>query len=530
MKKTCLSVLTSLFFFCMTVMSMAQQQLLTLHDLIPGGETYHRYLPENLYGLQWWEEKCIVPGMDSVCAVTPATGAEEVIALREEVNNRLTAKNLGTIPHFYDIRFSPSSKDEFYFKVTRGDTLHHVFYNFLRKEIVKVISSGRGHAKLAPSGGVVAYTSSGTLWYSTERVSDVMVAEGAEGVLNGESVHRNEFGIHKGIFWSPQGNKLAFYWMDERMVTEYPLVDISIRIASLQSIRYPMAGMTSHQVLIGIYDPENNRTIYLETGDPTDRYFTNIAWSPDERYIYLIELNRGQDHAKLCRYEAGSGKLDRVLLEERHEKYVEPQHPVTFLPWDNELFIYQSQRDGYNHLYLYNTEGELIRQLTRGEWIVKNLVGFDEKKKEVLYTSTEYSPLQENLFRISVKGGRGRLVGNNKDIHTVTPNPSGRYVIDRYSAPGTPRHIAVIDTYTGKENRLLAAADPYRGHEMPEIVTGTIRAADGVTDLYYRMVKPLDFDPSRKYPVVVYVYGGPHAQVVNNGWMHGARGWDIYMA
>ncbi len=357
-----------------------------------------------------------------------------------------------------------------------------------------------------------------------------MVAEGAEGVVNGESVHRNEFGIHKGIFWSPQGNKLAFYRMDERMVTEYPLVDISTRIASLQSIRYPMAGMTSHQVSIGIYDPENNRTIYLETGDPTDRYFTNIAWSPDERYIYLIELNRGQDHAKLCRYEAGSGKLDRVLLEERHEKYVEPQHPVTFLPWDNELFIYQSQRDGYNHLYLYNTEGELIRQLTRGEWIVKNLVGFDEKKKEVLYTSTEYSPLQENLFRISVKGGRGRLVGNNKGIHTVTPSPSGRYVIDRYSAPGTPRHIAVIDTYTGKENRLLAAADPYRGHEMPEIVTGTIRAADGVTDLYYRMVKPLDFDPSRKYPVVVYVYGGPHAQVVNNGWMHGARGWDIYMA
>ncbi|MCD8262133.1 MAG: DPP IV N-terminal domain-containing protein [Bacteroides sp.] len=383
---------------------MAQQQLLTLYDLIPGGETYHRYLPENLYGLQWWEDKCIIPGMDSVCTVTPATGVEEVIVLREEVNNRLTARRLGSLPHCYDIRFSPSGKDEFYFKVTRRDTLHHVFYNFLRKEIVKVISSGRSYAELAPSGEAVAYTFSGTLWYSTEGVSDVIVAEGAEGVVNGEPVHRNEFGINTGIFWSPQDNKLAFYRMDESMVTEYPLVDISTRIASLQHIRYPMAGMTSHQVSVGIHDLENNWTIYLETGDPTDRYFTNIAWSPDEQYIYLVELNRGQDHAKLCRYEAGSDKLDRILLEEIHEKYVEPQYPVTFLPWDNDLFIYQSQQDGYNHLYLYDTEGKLIRQLTRGEWIVKNLVGFDEKKKEILYTSTEQSPLQENLFRISVKG------------------------------------------------------------------------------------------------------------------------------
>ena len=152
-----------------------------------------------------------------------------------------------------------------------------------------------------------------------------------------------------------------------------------------------MAGMTSHKVTVGIYNPETQKTIYLNAGDPTDRYFTNISWAPDAKSLYLIELNRDQNHAKLCQYSVETGELIGTLFEETHPKYVEPQHPIVFLPWDNSKFIYQSQRDGFNHLYLYGTDGKLVKQLTSGNWLVQDVLGFNSGKKEIIIASTEYS-------------------------------------------------------------------------------------------------------------------------------------------
>ncbi len=351
-----------------------------------------------------------------------------------------------------------------------------------------------------------------------------------KGIVCGQSVHRNEFGISKGTFWSPKGSLLAFYRMDERMVTEYPLVDITARVGTVNYVRYPMAGMTSHQVTVGIYNPQTDKSIYLQTGDPTNRYFTNISWSPDEKSLYLIELNRDQNHAKLCEYNAQTGALIQTLFEERHPKYVEPQHPIVFLPWNSNEFIYQSQKDGFNHLYLYNRQGKQLKQLTSGKWLVKELIGFDEKNKYVFFTSTELSPLQENIYRLDVKSGKRILIGNKEGVHAATVSRSGKYLIDRYSSTSVPRSINLIDIKTNKSINLLTAANPFEGFVMPTIEVGTIKAADEQTDLYYRMVKPSNFDPSLKYPVIVYVYGGPHAQMITNAWQNSARGRDIYMA
>jgi dipeptidyl-peptidase-4 len=318
--------------------------------------------------------------------------------------------------------------------------------------------------------------------------------------------------------------------MDERMVTEYPLVDITARVGTVNNVRYPMAGMTSHQVTVGIYNPQTDKSIYLQTGDPTNRYFTNISWSPDEKSLYLIELNRDQNHAKLCEYNAQTGALIQTLFEERHPKYVEPQHPIVFLPWNSNEFIYQSQKDGFNHLYLYNRQGKQLKQLTSGKWLVKELIGFDEKNKYVFFTSTELSPLQENIYRLDVKSGKRILIGNKEGVHAATVSRSGKYLIDRYSSTSVPRSINLIDIKTNKSINLLTAANPFEGFVMPTIEVGTIKAADEQTDLYYRMVKPSNFNPSLKYPVIVYVYGGPHAQMITNAWQNSARGWDIYMA
>ena len=291
-----------------------------------------------------------------------------------------------------------------------------------------------------------------------------------------------------------------------------------------------MAGMTSHQVKVGIYNPATGKSIYLNAGDPTDRYFTNISWAPDEKSLYLIELNRDQNHAKLCRYDVETGELTATLFEEKSDKYVEPQDPIIFLPWDSSKFIYQSQKDGFSHLYLYDTNGRQIRQLTEGDWLVKEVLGFDTKKKEIIIASTEFSPLQNNLFRLDTKTGTRTPLGSAEGVHSGQLSPSGRYLIDQYNSPTVPRSINIIDVQSGKSVNLLTAADPFTGYKMPGIETGTIKAADGKTDLYYRLIKPADFDPNKKYPAIVYVYGGPHAQLVTNGWQNGARGWDIYMA
>ena len=506
------------------IMAQDQQplQMPTLEDLIPGGETY-RYT-ENLYGLQWWGDTAMKPGIDSLLTLNPKNGRESLLFTRADINAVLQADSLGQLYHLYGLSYPWPGKTQALL------SLHgkNITYDWLQKRVVAVRETAKGAANIDynAESGHVAYTVKNNLYVDNKQVTNE-----PEGIVCGQSVHRNEFGISKGTFWSPQGNLLAFYRMNESMVTPYPLVDITQRIGIVESIRYPMAGMLSHQVKVGIYNPTTGNTLYLETGDPTDRYFTNIAWAPDEQSLFLIEVNRDQNHAKLCQYDAQTGKLMGVLYEETHTKYVEPQQPIVFLPWDDTQFIYQSQRDGYNHLYLMSVDNPLPRQLTQGPWLVQSILGFNAKKKEVIIAATKESPLQSNIYKVRVKDGRLTPIDNGQGVHNAQLSASGTYVIDNWSSPQVPRSIDIRSTANGKETaHLLTAEDPFRGLVMPTVETGTLKAADGKTDLYWRMLKPRDFDPAKKYPVIVYVYGGPHAQMITANWMYAARGWDLYMA
>lgn len=496
----------------------------TLEDLIPGGETY-RYA-ENLYGLQWWGDVCITADTDEVKAINPQNGKESVLFTREALNRALKDAGLKELPHLSNLKFPWPGKTE----TLLPRAQRYAVFNWKTGAL-----ESRDDLPKEPAANFDYDTTSRNLAYTVKNnlyVNGMRVTNEPEGIVCGQSVHRNEFGISKGTFWSPAGDLLAFYRMNESMVTPYPLVDITARIAVKDMIRYPMAGMLSHEVKVGIYNPATQKTIYLNAGDPKDRYFTNIAWAPDGKSLYLIELNRDQNHSKLCRYDTETGKLKQVLIEERHPKYVEPQHPILFLPWDSNKFIYQSQCDGFNHLYLYGTDGKLIKQLTQGEWLVSGILGFNAKRKEVIFNAVDTKGSAN--FAVNTATGKRSLPFNIKTttegVHNGTLSASGTYIIDNYSTPSIPRKIDIIDTKTFKAVNLLTAKNPYEGFAMPSIETGTIKAADGKTDLYYRICKPADFDPSKKYPAIVYVYGGPHAQVVTNGWMNGARGWDLYMA
>ena len=512
----------------------------TLEDLIPGGATY-RYT-ESLYGLQWWGDQCIKPGIDSLMAVNPKNGKETLLTTRESINQALEAEKLGKLSHLYNVQLLWENQTQLLIPLPG----RYIIYDWKAGKTTNVLTFDKQAANTdyTAAGGHVAYTLKNNLYVDNKQLTDE-----PEGIVCGQSVHRNEFGISKGTFWSPKGTLLAFYRMDESMVTQYPLVDITARVGEVNNIRYPMAGMTSHKVQVGIYNPATGKTLYLNTGDPTDRYFTNISWAPDEKTLFLIELNRDQNTACLQQYSAETGKLLNTLYRERHTKYVEPQQPIIFLPWDHTKFIYQSQKDGYNHLYLFDTriktEAQRVedkagsdhiafyqmKPLTSGEWLVQNVLGFNAKKKEVIIAATKESPLQSNLYKVSIANGKLTPIDNGQGVHNAQLSASGTYLLDNWSAPDAPRAINIASTTNGKETvRLLTAANPFEGFKMPSVEVGTLKAADDKTDLYYRIIKPADFDPTKKYPAIIYVYGGPHAQMIAGNWNYAARGWDLYMA
>ena len=399
-------------------------------------------------------------------------------------------------------------------------------------------SRHEGELEFCKASGAVAFLRDKNLYVATaDGTEHQLSADGSREIVYGQSVHRDEFGIYKGTFWSPDGQQLAFYRMDQSMVADYPQVNTFEREATLAPDKYPMAGMTSHKVTVGIFSLPGARSkeqgagcIYLDLGDPTDRYFTNIAWAPDGKTLYLYELNRDQNHTTLDAYDTTTGRKLRTLREESSDKYVEPLHPITFLPWDDTKFIYWSWKDGYTHLYLMDTDGKELGQLTSGKWVVKELVGFCPTTKSAIIITKEAGDLQRNIYRLDLKTRKRTLLDNGRGCHSAQLSADGRYLIDTWQEPDVPRACAVTDTKTGKQSLVRTAKDPWEGWYQPIFEQGTILAADGQTTLYWRMVKPMDFDPSRKYPTVVYVYGGPHAHNVEASWHWGSRSWETYMA
>ncbi|MBQ9175386.1 MAG: DPP IV N-terminal domain-containing protein [Bacteroidaceae bacterium] len=507
---------------------MAQdRQLFTIDDLIPGGKTYYSLVPENAY-YTWWGNQLLKQEVERVMKVD-ADGKMNVLFSLADINRWLRLAGKRELRHLLYTKFVFADKTEVLFDLND----EHVAVDWTSGEVKSygAIKDGSENADFCAANGMTAFTVAHNLYlaHPDGKVSSLSL-DGSLDLVYGESVHRNEFGIEKGTFWSPKGRRLAFYRMDQSMVTTYPQVDVSARVAELVPDKYPMAGMTSHKVTVGVYDTQTLRTIYLDAGDPTDRYFTNIAWSPDEESIYMIELNRDQNHAQLVQYDATTGKKVAVLFDERNSKYVEPMHPIQFLPWDDTKFIYQSRKDGYLHIYLYNTKGEQLAQLTKGEWEVMSVAGFNTKTKSIVYTSNAIHPLQQNIFSVDMRGRITRL-DNGEGWHTVQLSQSGSMMVDTYSSPTVARNIDLTPTQgKGKPVRLLTAAEPWDRFRVPEMKVGSLKAADGVTDVYYRLILPTDFDPTKRYPAVIYVYGGPHAHNIDASRHWGVRGWDIWMA
>ena len=517
--------------------SMPAQKLFTLEDLNYGGNNFHNMVPKNRY-TAWWGDQLVHTDAEFCALIDKNTGKETRLFSLDDVNQWVESAGNIKVHSFYHATFPYPNQP----LVLLNANKTRMLVNWKTKQLVwKQDTKDESSADWNAQSRAVAFVKGDNLYVcNAQGTHKQLTKDGSRDIVYGQSVHRDEFGIYKGTFWSNDGQKLAFYRMDQSMVADYPLVDIDTRIATETPIRYPMAGEKSHLVTVGIYDLKTDKTVYLNIGDPTDRYFTNIAWSPDGKLIYLIELNRAQNHYSLDAYDATTGNKTATLYTESSDKYVHPMHAITFLPWDNSRFILQSEKDGYNHLYLFDTSGKQIKQLTTGKWVVIDLMGFNAKTKEAIILSTEASPIQNNLYAVNLQTGARRLLDNGKGCHANTTgeggshkialSSSGQWILDSYTEPTVPRNIDIVNVASAKATRYFTADNPWKDYTVPEYSCGTIKAADGTTDLYYRMVKPTNFDPNKKYPTIIYVYGGPGVRNVEARWHYWSRGWETYMA
>jgi dipeptidyl-peptidase 4 len=515
-----ISALTA-FLLLSAVTASAQNKMLAIDDLMN-----RKLSPASLSGLQWRSPSLFTwTSGGKMIQGSTAQSLADTLKMADDLNAAAQSKGFGSFKSLPALKWE--NENSFYF-TDEGRVFR---YSISGKEIVLVNAYDKNaeNADLEPNTGRVAFTSGNNLFVADQSHTLTVTSDTNTGIVNGQSVHRNEFGIHGGTFWSPKGNLLAFYRMDETMVSRYPLVNIDERIAAVEYIRYPMAGTPSHHVTLGVFNPKTGSTVFLKTGEPAEQYLTNVSWSPDEKSIYIAVLNRDQNHMWLNQYDVVTGNFVKTLFEETDAEYVEPLNPLLFLKSDPSLFIWQSRRDGFNHLYLYNTDGSLVKQLTSGPWEVTALTGWDKEEKKLYFTSTQESPLERHLYCLERKNGKITRLTNGSGTHTVWLSPDGKFFIDRFSSLNTAARYSLINEKGENLRTISEDINPLKDYRMGETRFVSLKSEDG-SDLYARMILPPGFDAAKRYPVLVYVYGGPHSQLVSNTWLGGTNLYFNYLA
>ena len=510
-----------------SLLGFSQDKLLTIQDAIRGFQLY----PKGLYDVQWlpggqWFSQLTISESGQTIEVQEisVTKGRNISVSLDDINASLAEDTkLKSLP-----RANWISDKEFQFMSNSQGYAYHIekksirlltYKNTFNVNTPQLFSDGTGYVAETEKG--LAFDFNGN---SAEIKSDI------DGIVIGKTVHRSEFGISGGLFPSPSHALLAYYEMDERMVTQYPLYKLADTPATTNMIRYPTAGAKSHHVHVKIKDLRNvsDAITIKTTGDP-EQYLTNVSWSADEKYVLIALVNRAQNHMWLNKYDAKSGAFIKTLFEETNERYVEPEHAAIFLPNDPSKFIWWSERDGYNHLYLYDIEGKLIKQLTKGEWIVTEYVGMSSDAKKLYIVGTKDSPLERHLYAVNMKNGKMDNLTQTPGVHNITANSNCSLFIDDFSSTSVPKQIRLLDGSGNLKEIIYTAENPLKDYKLGAMELGILKGNSG-EDLYYRVFKPINFDSTRKYPAVVYLYNGPHLQLITNKWLGGANLWFQYMA
>jgi dipeptidyl-peptidase 4 len=375
----------------------------------------------------------------------------------------------------------------------------------------------------------LAFTEGNNLYFFNSKKEKIVVTYNSDkNIVSGQTISRSEFGISGGIFWSPKATFLAFYQKDETDVADYPLLDSNELPGKLESIKYPMIGQKSEKPKVGIYNLATQKTIFIKPRNNQDDYLTNLSWSPDEKYILIAEVNRAQNDMCLNLYDANSGSFIRTILNETNSKWVEPEHDAFFPNKASNNFIWFSEKDGFQQLYYYSIDGKLIKQLTNNKFPVREIVGTNPIGTEIYFKATGENGTNMLGYKVDLKG-KQTLITKDLGVHNFIPNHDGSYFFDEFTNHATPSKSLIYDKKLVAKT-VLESKNKYEGYQIGTSEVKTIKAADGTTDLFTRLIKPSNFDPSKKYPVLVYVYGGPHAQMITNSYLNGSNLWMFWMA
>ncbi|RKY93419.1 MAG: S9 family peptidase [Ignavibacteriae bacterium] len=515
------------FFVLLFSISVFAQKDFTLQQVILEAPSLS---PASLNQLQW------IPGTDEfsyveesengmeLVAETIESGSKKILTSLDVMNGSLANSLLDSLTRFPS--FTWYNTNEIWFWLQNKLVLFNI--NNTKATVLNEISEGgSNHEFIVP--GKIAYTIDNNLFIADNSNQIQVTFDENPEILNGKAVHRYEFGITKGIFWSPNSNYLAFYCKDETMVTDYPLVDVTQKPAVLVNNKYPMAGMPSHHVKVGVYNLSTGETTWLNTGEPKEQYLPGVTWSPDERFIFINVLNRDQNHLKVSKFNAKTGELVKVLFEETNEKYVEPEQGPMFFEDEPDMFIWQSRNEGWKQLSLYDASGTRILKLTKGEWEVTDFDGFDKSGTNIYFTSTQESPLERHYYKLSLDSYNIKIITNEPGTHKVLKNPYGKYFLDTYSSSSVPYRVDLLNKDGELIRMIYEAPNPLDGYNVGSTEILKLKSNDGY-DLYGRIIRPPAFIETKKYPVLVYVYGGPHVQKVTDSWLAGANLWLNYMA
>ncbi|MBK8499504.1 MAG: DPP IV N-terminal domain-containing protein [Flavobacteriales bacterium] len=513
---------------------LSAQQTLTLRDAILKAGT--DLAPERIKGLQW------IKGEDAYSFIkgeqlrgSIGRAADAMIAELSGLNKQLPdSAQLTAWPMVH-------WKDATHFRIMHNERVYLYDTSTGNLQVETIIGPNASNEDLEEHTGSVAYVVDNNVYLARpgvgKRLNAAMTTDGTDGIVNGKSVHRDEYGITKGIFWSPTGGRFAFYRMDESMVSPYWLEDISSKPSRFDKIRYPMAGQASHEVTIGVHDVVSGSTVFLRTGGPADQYLTNIGWEPDGRHLVVVHLDRATESLNMMRYDASTGEALSSVLTEHDDRWLEPVHPARFLKARPSQFIWHSRRDGWNHLYLYDVKTGLVRQLTTGAWEVNDVIGLDPKESFAIVEGTGVvdpkdpkGALETHLYRVDLlKGGTTRLTSEAGSHHGAL-STDGKWLTDTWSSSSVPNRVVLRDARSGTVVKtLVESKDPYAAYTMGTIEWMTIMGERGDM-LNARIIKPSRFDPVKKYPVLIYVYNGPHVQLVSNSFLAGASPWMLHAA
>lgn len=529
-----------LLLFLFTGMAATAQKNLTVQEATFG--QYQSFAPKSLVAPAWRKDAKTITYLDATYQNLMARNEENqwteaVLITKSQLVSALKAKlpsetfELQMFPYTYQWK----DKSTLSFEVDGKSQTYLVLFDADKKEVKSAIGVASDAAKqeLSPNGNYAAWLKENNIVITPLNGKPINVTNDTDkGIVNGSDyVHRQEFGINKGMWWSSDSNKLLYYHKDETMVANYPLTNWDERIASNKDIKYPMAGMKSEEVVLMVYDIASGKSLTLKTGEPKEQYLTCVTWSPDGKQVFVGLLNRGQDHLKLNVYDAATGNFVKTLFEEKATTYVEPLHNLTFIPGKNDQFLYRSEKDGYEQLYLYSTSGKLIKNLGFKDVVITDLLNFDADAKNVFYIGTANNGLDRQLYRVELKSGKTTQLTVGSGTHDAIVSTDGSLVLDNFSNVTAPNDVSIINVKNSKVTSLFKAENPYSGKTvLPKMELVTITSADGKTPLNGRIIYPANFDAAKKYPVIVYVYGGPHAQLVTNSWLGGASLFDYYLA